>query len=780
MTGEPPSAAGVQAVRVRCDVPPTTLGPLHDARRKIEQLLGGDAPFFDQARDRMVQGLRRRLLGDVSSLEHEGALVEAYNRLARSSSRPAALVFEAVDAADDMVHGALRRILGRPGWLVLPLVLVFRTSEPAGGAAGLLDALRAVAGDEGVLRVEASAQPAFAFRSLPPEVLRVLRAGALVGSGFEADLCASLLGTMPLDVMDALQRAADAGVPVEDLGEGRFHLPDALLDDLRASMLPSLMIAWHQRLADLLGGIDEPMALRSDLEEPEEESSNTLATPLPIPVIQRPRPSDTDHEDGFVPTRRAMQRTVPCAPLTTRTAWSALDADPPPTARGSMGPMSPEHVQGYASPLPTVATGASWRADDVWAPARVAVFDNTALSLRPRALGPSRRPPATTRGDDIRAAGHLAAAGDFDGSAERFIAATRRAIEVGAHAQALTCADKALSLLEGLPSTPRRRLLRARAQTDLGRLRWYAASAATSGPGLTLDGALDALQAARASLDEDAPPELKAEVATLVAGVCYDAGEVGTLNHALDELTTASRLLSAAGDTSGAARLLNDQAAVHVRLGDPLQATRLLEEARRAFEAHAATDPAAAADLAETLHLLARIPLHVPARPGRESDALCMGLSHAHAAERLYHKLSAKRELARVWETMGRLELRMERLERAQERLVAAIETAEAVGDVVGMARGAAAMSELLTAGGRPMDALAVLSGSMARNLEKGSSIGLSLNRRALATLAKDAVPSPEVTAALAEAKARIDAAEAMLGKPRLPAEDPCEEQPPT
>ena len=75
------------------------LGPLHEARRKVENLLGTRAPLMDQARERMVSSLRRRLLGDVPGLEAEGALVEVWNRLATSSDRPAALVFEASAAA---------------------------------------------------------------------------------------------------------------------------------------------------------------------------------------------------------------------------------------------------------------------------------------------------------------------------------------------------------------------------------------------------------------------------------------------------------------------------------------------------------------------------------------------------------------------------------------------------------------------------------------------------------------------------------------------------------
>jgi hypothetical protein len=70
------------------------------------------------------------------------------------------------------------------------------------------------------------------------------------------------------------------------------------------------------------------------------------------------------------------------------------------------------------------------------------------------------------------------------------------------------------------------------------------------------------------------------------------------------------RLLEA--DEAGlAVRLLNDQAAIYVRLGDPVRATHLLEKSRELFEERLRTnaeDAVALEDLAETHHLLARLP----------------------------------------------------------------------------------------------------------------------------------------------------------------------------
>ena len=73
---------------------------------------------------------------------------------------------------------------------------------------------------------------------------------------------------------------------------------------------------------------------------------------------------------------------------------------------------------------------------------------------------------------------------------------------------------------------------------------------------------------AKAALHDDDPVALRAEVSTQIAGVCYELGDPASLDRALAELTEASRLLLGAGDATGAARLLNDQAAVYVRMGD--------------------------------------------------------------------------------------------------------------------------------------------------------------------------------------------------------------------
>ncbi|AUX41469.1 hypothetical protein SOCE26_028820 [Sorangium cellulosum] len=954
--GEPPSHLGLRVLRVRCDVPEATMGPLHEAQVKIERLVGGAPPLLDQARSRVVSGLRRRLLGDVHELMADADFVEALNRLARHTDRKWAIVFDAVESADHATLDVLRRVVSRPEALRVTLVLAFRLHAPAGPAGELLAALRAACGPDAVVRPPdgttttltsgVAPPPQVSLRDLPGEVLRVLRAGAIVGSGFESDLVASLLRVDAIDVLEGLQRAADAGVPVEDRGEGRFHLPQETVNALRRSILPSLARVWHRRLAGLLS--EEQLA--SDAAAPREpraaaapvaaEAKGPAAAPptqaagvLPPPVerhvisgagLSGPRGDDAA-------AKASLGRSGTASPISGGPSSTSVPAIvtprnttgmPPPAASGGGAAAADEREKGGDPGLPAARAGGVPRAADTLRPPpamvpaggahvsatrsrppRVAqelptpiapaatgslpwpyaelfhrgpegrhasdapesvVFDNPPDSLdapipgpvrvprdlvpagatgsteepirsvrgsslripatiserspgaaRPslgwpaatdsgaaRAVDPARSaveslraaaphgvslhpaPPAPERAEaagaaaaapsagrraqDARAAAHLTEAGELEEAARRYRGAAAEAAAVGAYAQALRYGQKALALLDGMPSTPARRRLRIGALAGIARVQWQAAG---PDPAFTLAGALEVLDAARALLVQGDPPELHAEVAALIASVCYDVGDMRSLERALEELTAASRLLLDAGDAIGAARLLNDQAAVYVRMGDPVRATHLLTESRRIFEERARLDPAARTELAETDHLFARIPLHVPARPGRESDALSMGIDHALAAERTYKQIGDTRELARVWETIGRLELRKGRLDRATQRLTAAIEAEQAHGDLIGLARSTAALAEVLSAKGMHREALAVLAESMAMNLEKGSPLGLAYNRRALNALVPNISLQGEEAEALRRVAAQLATAEAALGRLKLPGE---------
>lgn len=831
--GDPPASMGLRVIRVRCDVPPSTLGPLVEARRKIEHLLGGEQPLLDQARSRVVSGLRRRLLGDVTDAAGDSVFIESFNRLAHPGGLRYVLVFDAVEAADEATLEALRRLVQRPEALRIPLVLSFLTQEPLGAAGALLAAVRSAGGPEAVLRTREgerleealaagpASRPAASWRALPADALRVLRAGALIGSGFEPELLGALLGMDELSVLEALQLIADAGVPLQDAGEGRLHLPRALTEEIRASILPSLARAWHRRLAALLGEADASAL-----------SSSAPPAPVAGPVIDisaalAGQPAEAESYAG-VPaealeeSRLLRRSSAPPPPLgaqaAARIAAPGADAPqgfaapPPPRAVEAPAPPSPawvyeqiyarepgasrhdpEHAAAAAPapeapPSPPVASPAQAASPRPAAPA-----PRAPESAAPRSTGPATPPrstPAEPAGerasasprrqgapaalqDEARAASHLSAAGDLDAAAKRYCAAAAQAVAVGAFPQALAHAQRASSLLDNLPSTPERRRMRVRTLMEMARVHWLAAapSPSTENTSFTLGRALEILDEARSILAPDDPPALYAELATLTADVCYDLGDLRSLERALEELSSASRRLLEARDATGAARLLNDQAALYVRLGDPVRAAHLLGESRKVFEERAATDPVALLEMAETDHLFARIPLHVAARPGREDDALTMGLDHAIASERTYKRLGASRELSRVWETMGRLELRKGRLERATERLSAALELQQTTGDLVGLARSTAALSEVLAAMGRHRDALMVLSDSVGLNLEKGSPIGLAFNRRALDALASSVSPHSEAGEVMKKVAAQLAQAESILGRMKLSGE---------
>lgn len=812
LPAELPQGCGFYAVRISCSGPQRALGPMLDARQRVEELLGGPQPLLDQAAARVWTGLRRRLLGEVPEVIPGGAIVESLNRLHRQAEGRWALCLDTVEAADEDTLHLLRELLTRPQWLQVPLLLTFQSSHPQGTAAAVVAALLAMEGSEGLIHLDGEASTeiprreplAAVLRELPCEVRMVLRAGALIGSGFEAKLLAGLLEIPTHEVLERLQEAADFGLLLEDNGDERFDLPGDLAQSLRASTLPSLAISWHRRLAEILSQSSETDQLTLSepppevLLPPEPPSQVPLDSrdstplmppaevPLPPPVSPPTLPTETlrwpyaellagaanptthlSHE-STAPVRAPSSGKSPAEPPSSQSAQPRRDRSEP-----RLRPVDPLGRDGARSeeggiPLNMQMGDGSTRTRVSGEPRPASAASTYRGAVPPERLseaGP-RKPEGLGAGNEARAASHLVAAGEVENGAARFLVAAREAAAVGAYVQAVTYAKEALSLIEGLPAAPRRRRLRVLALCELGRVQWQAV-----GPGdkFTLASALDSLDGASHLLEEDDPLDLRANVATLLASVCYDLGDLRSLERALAELTDASRALLAAGDALGAARLLNDQAAVYVRLGDPVRASHLLEESRRVFERQAASDPLAAAELAETYHLLARLPLHVAARPGREADAITMGREYAAAAERAYRELGATRELTRVWETIGRIEMKARRIEPALNSLNAALEAQRELGDVLGLARTTAALAELLAQVGQTENALQLLGESILLNVEKGSPIGLAYNRRSLEGLGR--AVTPPLTGLYQEIHRKLTSAEASLGRITLPGE---------
>jgi tetratricopeptide (TPR) repeat protein len=347
------------------------------------------------------------------------------------------------------------------------------------------------------------------------------------------------------------------------------------------------------------------------------------------------------------------------------------------------------------------------------------------------------------------------------------VAAARKAAELGAAQEAFALAQQAIDLLDTLPKSDPRRRLRIRALTALARIQWQAAGPSEH---FSLPAALATADVAKALVEDSDPVQLRAELGSLCGSICYDIGDKQGLERALSELSGASRELLEADDPIGAARLLNDEAAVWVRLGDVVRANYLLKKSREVFAKLTPQNTVARQELAETDHMLSRLILHVAARPGREADAVRIGIEHALAAEEAYRDLGLRREQARVWETLGRLELLRGRAEAAIERLDASARAQQRFGDVLGLARTAAALSELLAAAGRSRDALALLGQSIAFNLDKGSPVGLAFNRAALEALAATAnAKDPEQRELVESLSEQVRAGEAILGRADLP-----------
>src|SRR5690606_34254253 len=213
-----------------------------------------------------------------------------------------------------------------------------------------------------------------------------------------------------------------------------------------------------------------------------------------------------------------------------------------------------------------------------------------------------------------------------------------------------------------------------------------------------------------------------------------------------------------ASDPIGAACLFNDLAAVRVRMGDGAEALKLLRASRAIFDARAHTDPAALRELAESEHLFAKLPLHSRMRLGREEEGYAIGLDHALAAERVFRELGDTRELARVWETMGRIELKRIRLEEARQRLAAAFEAQTQIGDLTGLAQTTEFLSEVLAWCGRNDEAITMLRDSVVYNRDKGSPRGLISNRQTFTALVSRFAGLPKHEGSLREVEILLSA----------------------
>lgn len=331
--------------------------------------------------------------------------------------------------------------------------------------------------------------------------------------------------------------------------------------------------------------------------------------------------------------------------------------------------------------------------------------------------------------DEARSARHAEAAGMRESAAQRYALAATTAASAGRHALALDAAGRALALAEGM-APPARAELEARALLVIAQCRWQA-----QGAGQSLDGAIEALELARDRAAARANLELQAQIAALIANVCYDIGTPAALERALAEITRASQLWLDARRPVEAARLINDEAAIWAKRGDTERANQLLTRSREIFEKLAQSHPEARLELLETEHLMARLTLRSAPLAGREREAWLLGIEHVRAAEEGYRALGEQRQLGRVCETLGQLKARLGWFDEAIASLEQAQQLQRETGDAIGLARSAGALSDVLAAARDYPRALRSLGESFAFNRQKGSTAGLEFNLESLRRL---------------------------------------------
>jgi tetratricopeptide (TPR) repeat protein len=614
--------------------------------------------------------------------------------------------------------------------------------------------------------------PASAWSTVPVDVLLALRAGALLGSSFTADAVAALLRCDSLAVLERLQQASDLGVTLVDAGADAFSLPPAVQAELTDSLMPALARAWRARLA---ASTPTTAATSGPVDATPVVAANTPAAAAEPAVAAAPAAAtsppaaDTPAADASQPAAAAPEPVKPAAPEPVKPPPAPAPVKPEPVKPAAPEPVKPEPVK-PAAPEPVKPAPAPVKPEPVKPSATpeptleltLDQFTEIAADMfvttdKPRV--PPSSPPPTQKPQRTRDAGPMIPRLEDQGEHLDldFLSIAREAADRGDTRTASETLRRALGQLGARPASAAHLRLRILGQIELGRLQWQAA-----GPelGFTLNQALGTLDAVRAEFGADASSDIAVELSQVIAGVCFDLGDMGSLARAFEELTVASRLLQSEGETLRAARLLNEQAAVLMRMGEVSRAKDLLRDSRAVFSARDPEDPVTTRELAETDHLMAWLPLYGTMVAGREQEGYRMGLERAAAAERGFRRLDDSRELARVWETMGRLERHMQRFEEAMQHLVAAGEVQHRLGDLTGLGRTMEAMSDVLGQIGRHAEAIELLRESVRFNHDKGSLIGLFFNRRAFTDLAVRLGADPAHAGALGELARQLGTAE--------------------
>lgn len=747
IVGLPPTLEipdGMELLRVNCAFPWTAEGPLHKVYRQVQIALGsGDVARRDPAiRD---GELRYQLLGEMPLLLVERGFAAACNRLNKTTEGHTVVLFEAAEHADEAVQTSLLHLLEDPDTLELPWILAFH--HPPSSTA-LLDTLRKVYPEDCFLDAYQDSKPlpnAFDWNVLPQEALRILRAGSVIGSVFESYLVSQLLGLEHSEVLEGLQLAADHGAPLGDYGDNRFFLPPEGVEALQQQMLPSLLGFWHEALASLLALPPEPKT---------KQVSSSIAYAYETPeadLVDAGEEAAIGTDTGSIDSSKATL-TEPMETLSLSELLEPHEDEKAPAPLDMTQPSlgEPTSALDWVGPSPLLTPSPS------------------PLSVQ------EEDPHSALQQDRLRAASHLQSAGRYHDALLMFLEAAQDATATGNTRLGVFSTQQAIAMLSKLPRSRQRTLLEAHILVEMARLKWHGT---VSDNTFTLQDAMETLETAKSMLPSDTPPELQGRWAATYAGISHDLGELSMVKQALDELTQVSRKLLKLNKPVEAARLLNDQAALYIRLGDSLRASRQLYESRELFEKilrNDREDSVAMEELAHTEHLLARLPLHARVFQEREEEAFSLALEHTAHAEKLFDKLGMRREQARVWTTQGKLEMGRKQHQAAEEAFLRAIQLQQAIGDWTGLARVCAALSDLFVERGQVIEALGLLGESTVLNLEKGAPIGVAFNRRALEQLKhvleeQDAHLLPGVREQLEQLESVLEHAESLLGQVKLP-----------
>ncbi|MBX3232509.1 MAG: hypothetical protein KIT84_16160 [Labilithrix sp.] len=303
---------------------------------------------------------------------------------------------------------------------------------------------------------------------------------------------------------------------------------------------------------------------------------------------------------------------------------------------------------------------------------------------------------------------------------------------------------------EAIAELPRSRggqELRARVKVERSRLGWAAAGLE---PAYTLPVAFAEALEARAELGAIPPAGLRADVATLIAGIACDIGDGATLERARSAVGDTAKALDAEGATHAAASLLDDRAAIELRMGHAQRVASLLDRASEHVDG--------GTDLADVRHLMARLPLHGTVAGAPRSEVIAAALDHCAMAEGIYATFERRRSLARVLETKARLHALAGDDAAAERAFRAALGIADDIQDVIGLARITAGLAALFTRARSAREALVMLSTSIELNRWKGSPMGVAFDERLLTELDDTIARTDPGDEALASELARVRA----------------------